>query len=139
MQNLRSGILIIILVSISTLFSDNKGVLQYDKYFILDDIQESVNKSVNFNPKITISLETKEITGVFSPLLKFYKKVISSQDLDVCTFTPSCSEYASLSFSRFSFVIALLKTGDRLLRCHNFNIYYYPHDPKTRLNIDYPK
>ncbi|MCR9063052.1 MAG: membrane protein insertion efficiency factor YidD, partial [Cytophagales bacterium] len=38
---------------------------------------------------------TNELQTAFSGLFLFYKTFISSQDLTVCTFTPSCSEYGS--------------------------------------------
>lgn len=58
-------------------------------------------------------------------LLGFYKKFLSSQDGNTCTFSPSCSEFASRCLSKFGFAKALLLTSDRLCRCNNLETDYY--------------
>lgn len=48
-----------------------------------------------------------------------YKKVISSQDIDACVFSPSCSVYAiECIHHEKRKMIAFLKISDRMMRCH---------------------
>ena len=58
--------------------------------------------------------------------------------MDVCTFHPSCSEYAFLCLKHQSFPEAILNTGDRLMRCYSGNRIYYAKDPVTKLSENYP-
>ncbi len=60
-----------------------------------------------------------EIESTFSLVFLFYKKFISSQDIDACVFYPSCSVYAiECIHHEKSKIVAVLKISDRLLRCH---------------------
>ncbi len=60
-----------------------------------------------------------EIESTFSAMFLFYKKFISSQDIDACVFQPSCSVYAieCIHYEK-SKLVAFLKISDRLMRCH---------------------
>jgi putative component of membrane protein insertase Oxa1/YidC/SpoIIIJ protein YidD/TM2 domain-containing membrane protein YozV len=51
----------------------------------------------------------------------FYKKYLSSQDLDACVFSPSCSEYTLQSVEKYGFIKGTLNGIDRLMRCHAFH------------------
>lgn len=57
-----------------------------------------------------------------SPLLKIpyiaYKKFFSSQDLNVCSFEPSCSNYMMKTIKENGLLTGILDGTDRLLRCH---------------------
>lgn len=59
------------------------------------------------------------IESTFAAGFLFYKKFISSQDIDACVFYPSCSVYAieCIHHERRK-VIAFLKISDRMMRCH---------------------
>ena len=60
-----------------------------------------------------------EIESTFSAMFLFYKKFISSQDIDACVFQQSCSVYAieCIDYEK-SKLVAFLKISDRLMRCH---------------------
>ena len=59
------------------------------------------------------------IETTFSVLFLGYKTFVSSQDMDVCVFQPSCSVYAiECIHHEKNKVIAFLKISDRLMRCH---------------------
>ena len=95
------------------------------------------------NPKITTDLrsdgeDTPFTARLFMRAVRLYKDYISPQDLDVCTFHPSCSEYAFLCLKHQSLPEALLNSGDRLLRCYGSNELYYPKDPRYGLCEDHP-
>lgn len=94
------------------------------------------------NRKITTKLEKDEdtpfVANLFMEAVYVYKDYISPQDMDVCTFHPSCSEYAFLCLKHQSFPEAVLNTGDRLMRCYSANYIYYKRDHVTKLSEDYP-
>lgn len=52
--------------------------------------------------------------------LAAYQKTLGVLFAGRCRFTPTCSEYAKISFSRHPFPRALRLTIWRLLRCHPF-------------------
>ena len=81
---------------------------------------------------------TPFIANLFMEAVYLYKDYISPQDMDVCTFHPSCSEYAFLTLKYQSFPEAVLNTGDRLMRCYSSNYIYYPQDSIYHLSEDYP-
>jgi putative membrane protein insertion efficiency factor len=61
-----------------------------------------------------------EIQGTATVLFLSYKTFLSSQDMNSCVFTPSCSVYAIESLQKDNPVKAYLKIFDRLSRCHPF-------------------
>lgn len=73
--------------------------------------------------------ETSEIKFVLLGSLKLYQTLISSQDMSVCNFTPSCSHFSNEAFRKAGFVKGVLLTSDRLQRCNGFaslsNAYRY--------------
>ena len=97
------------------------------------EIARTIFNSYNFDSGSTGNNEIDSLNGELS----FYKKYISSQDQQVCTFYPSCSEYSTLAFSNFNFILACLITCDRIHRCHHLSPEKYPihfasglqHDP----------
>ena len=50
--------------------------------------------------------------------LEGYQRWVSPFLPGACRFSPSCSEYARLSFLKYGFGTAFAKSGARLLRCH---------------------
>lgn len=79
-----------------------------------------------------------ELETAFSGLFLFYKTFISSQDLSVCTFTPSCSEYGLLAIKHYGLVKGGVFTIDRLTRCNGLSPKNYELDQKTMLLKDDP-
>jgi len=51
-------------------------------------------------------------------LIFFYQKFLSPLKKPCCRFSPSCSEYAKIAFSRFSFFRAFLISLKRFLKCN---------------------
>jgi putative component of membrane protein insertase Oxa1/YidC/SpoIIIJ protein YidD len=60
-----------------------------------------------------------EATGAL--LYLGYKNFLSSQDMSVCVFHPSCSTFAIQSLQNDNIFEAYLKIFDRLSRCHGFS------------------
>jgi len=74
-----------------------------------------------------------EMDMTLSFLFLFYKTFFSSQDIPVCIFTPSCSEYAVEAFQKKGIITGWLSTFDRLSRCHglvNPDHYHFDMDKK---------
>lgn len=68
----------------------------------------------------------------------FYKRFISSQDIDACVFIPSCSEYAIDVTKKHGKLVGGIMTFDRLLRCNGSANKQYEFDKKAKKFIDFP-
>jgi putative component of membrane protein insertase Oxa1/YidC/SpoIIIJ protein YidD len=79
------------------------------------------------------SNEAKLVASVF---FLFYKEFVSSQDMNVCVFTPSCSVYAMESVREYGLLVGLMNAFDRITRCHAFGGEYYRVDPETHKFYD---
>ena len=79
-----------------------------------------------------------EVQVLFSGLFLMYKTFFSSQDLTVCTFTPSCSEYGILAVKKYGVIKGGVMTMDRLTRCNGLTPQNYELDKKTMLLKDEP-
>jgi putative component of membrane protein insertase Oxa1/YidC/SpoIIIJ protein YidD len=72
-----------------------------------------------------------ELAFIFSLTFVFYKEILSSQDIDVCVFTPSCSVYAIESIKRKGAITGFFTAIDRLTRCNPGRNKNMPVDPVT--------
>ena len=135
--NSKKILIVTAVLIVTLLFAQNDASLINDHFF---DTPE-YNKKFE-NRKITTRLEkdddTPFIANLFMEAVYVYKDYISPQDMDVCTFHPSCSEYAFLCMKHQPFLEAVLNTGDRLMRCYSSNYSYYDRDDITGLREDYP-
>jgi len=59
-----------------------------------------------------------EFDFIFSVAFVVYKELLSSQDVDACVFTPSCSVYAIESIKKNGAIIGYFIAIDRLTRCN---------------------
>lgn len=64
---------------------------------------------------------SKVLTGITLFAIRIYRAAISSYDLPVCRFVPSCSEYAEEAIKRYGPFVGVYKSIKRLLRCHPFS------------------
>lgn len=82
--------------------------------------------------------ETSEIRLVGIVFIRLYQRFISSQDMPVCNFTPSCSQFALKAIQRYGIIKGVLMASDRLQRCNGFTRMsrYYSLDPMTGKAID---
>ena len=137
-MNILSKQLVISLILILTgsLWAQNDIEVINGHYFNTDSYAKKFA-----NRKITTKLEkdkdTPFIANLFMEAVYVYKDYIFPQDMDVCTFHPSCSEYAFLCMKHQSFPEAILNTDDRLIHCYSANYIYYKRDEITRLSEDY--
>jgi putative membrane protein insertion efficiency factor len=85
-----------------------------------------VKKSTLFSFK-----ETNELKIALMGIIRFYQLFISTQDISVCNFTPSCSDFGMKAIKKYGIFYGILMTSDRLQRCHNMASKYYPLHPIT--------
>lgn len=83
-----------------------------------------------------IQSSTNEYKLLFSLLFVGYKKFISPQDYQRCSFKPSCSEYGILSIYKKGIFAGILGTFDRITRCHSLAPENYEFDPEIKLLLD---
>lgn len=130
-------IMLFLLLQLSFLYAGDAGILNRHIF------DHSSYKKKFSNKKITSDISSKGEKAGFAAQLFMqgvwvYKDIISPQDMDVCTFYPSCSEYAFISLRSKSFPEAIVDTGDRILRCYGGNHAFYKQDFKRQKNIDFP-
>jgi putative membrane protein insertion efficiency factor len=70
------------------------------------------------NYKSYLKKSNNELEATAAILFLGYKSFFSSQDMNSCNFTPSCSVYAIESLQHKNPIEAYLKIFDRLSRCH---------------------
>jgi putative component of membrane protein insertase Oxa1/YidC/SpoIIIJ protein YidD len=100
-----------------------------------EDIKKFQNlfaeKSEKHNWGNELKNNKNELTFIFSATFVLYKAVISSQDIDACVFTPSCSVYAIESIKREGVLVGFFSAIDRLTRCNPGRNKDLPVDLKT--------
>ena len=68
----------------------------------------------------------------FSLLFLTYKTFFSSQDIDACAFTPSCSVYMMETLQKNGILYGLPDGIDRVMRCHPLANGHYPINKKLK-------
>jgi putative component of membrane protein insertase Oxa1/YidC/SpoIIIJ protein YidD len=76
--------------------------------------------------------------GIVRVLFGGYRLVLSSQDLPVCGFEPSCSRFSQRAIARCGFVEGALLSMDRLIRDHPLAVGLYPAADDGHLLLDDP-
>jgi putative component of membrane protein insertase Oxa1/YidC/SpoIIIJ protein YidD len=77
--------------------------------------------------------------GIVRVLFGTYRTVLSSQDLPVCGFHPSCSRFSQRAIARCGFFEGALLSLDRMIRDHPLAVGRYPAEPGGRLLRDEPE
>jgi putative component of membrane protein insertase Oxa1/YidC/SpoIIIJ protein YidD len=75
-------------------------------------------KSHNHNWGDQLKDNRNELNFILSATFVLYKEILSSQDIDACVFTPSCSVYAIESVKQEGIIIGFMNSIDRLTRCN---------------------
>jgi putative component of membrane protein insertase Oxa1/YidC/SpoIIIJ protein YidD len=81
------------------------------------------------------SLSDAIVRGFFGT----YRAILSSQDLPLCGFKPSCSAFSQRALARCGLFHGALLTIDRLLRDHPLAVGFYPMAPNDHLLEDAPE
>jgi len=72
--------------------------------------------------------------------ISIYQKYLSGLKNTRCSMYPSCSSYAKMVFSDYPFLVAMVKTADRLTRCsHDLSFYPTSHVYDFVTAVDYPE
>ena len=124
-----STIILFLITSGSILHAQNNA----DFDLILEKI-DLENRKEKYNHLIKKNKNSADF--LFSNMFIFYKSFISSQDGSNCTFHPSCSEYGLMSIQKYGVFEGVLKTSDRLLRCHGLSPEKYEFLPNDNLLYD---
>ena len=74
--------------------------------------------------------------GITRALFGTYRVVLSSQDLPVCGFTPSCSRFSQRAIDRCGLLQGALLSLDRLLRDHPLALPFYPRAADGHMKDD---
>ena len=74
--------------------------------------------------------------GITRALFGTYRVVLSSQDLPVCGFTPSCSRFSQRAIDRCGPLQGALLSLDRLLRDHPLALPFYPRAADGHMKDD---
>jgi putative component of membrane protein insertase Oxa1/YidC/SpoIIIJ protein YidD len=130
------GIWIILILSASSLGWATVPEEAADLTFILraNPIQISHQKqeAIPFNPR-----ESTQIRLFSTGLIRLYQKYISTQDLSVCNFSPSCSRFGMGAIQKYGFFRGTLLTADRLLRDNGIMLHtHYLFDEAIGKYID---
>ena len=72
----------------------------------------------------------------FKSLIYYYQRFVSSQDMQVCNFTPSCSHFGQQVIQRYGIFKGCLLIGDRLFRCNPLAYQHHAIHPRTGLCDD---
>lgn len=88
-------------------------------------------------PEISFKLDS-EFKLLAVGFINLYKKFISTQDVESCNFTLSCSSFGVYSIKKYGVFFGMLMASDRLQRCNSLARKYYRIDPETGLAIDFP-
>jgi len=92
---------------------------------------------ISSNPLIKQKGHNSRIqANIFIRAIRFYQSFISTQDVPVCNFTPSCSQFGIESIRKFGIIRGILLTSDRLQRCNGMSISRYQLDHRTGKLID---
>jgi putative membrane protein insertion efficiency factor len=106
------GILLISVLYISPALADETADLRFIlKSNPIETPQQQEYIRSNFE-------ETSELKLLSTGLIRIYQEFISTQDLPLCNFTPSCSRFGMAAIQNYGLLRGLLLTADRLLRDH---------------------
>ena len=104
------------------------------------EIASDLNFIINHNPIDPVKgkepapfsfNQTNELKLSLMGLIRVYQLFISTQDMAVCNFTPSCSRFGMRALKDHGLLHGILMTSDRLQRCNGIGRKYYPIHPET--------
>lgn len=118
----RTSIILLFLVSLASTTLRAQSHLEVGKFIeATTKVEKRSYESARENKN--------ELSVLFSGLFLFYKNFISSQDLESCVFTPSCSEYALITIKQQGLIKGVPNIFDRLSRCNPLSAEKYMRSP----------
>jgi uncharacterized protein len=122
-----SSIILMLVVTNSFCICQNTIILTHYNQF------DTASHKKSFKSHTSHDNEAEQVVSI---LFLFYKKYISSQDVNSCVFEPSCSVYAMESIKKLGVLKGYMNSFDRLTRCHGLASEYYQVDSKNLLLYD---
>ena len=104
------AIILLLIISLAGQAQNSRDLKKFENLF--------AEKSHSHNWGGQLKNNKNELTFIFSVTFVIYKEIFSSQDIDACVFTPSCSVYAIESIKRKGVVAGFFNAVDRLTRCN---------------------
>jgi len=123
------------LINLSTLQAQQEPIFSFTEVDRSDFIPKFEKANRHTTP---LRYSKNDIELVLTVFFNGYKLFFSSQDLNTCTFIPSCSVYGLQAIQKRGLIMGTMKTFDRLSRCHGFAPELYKIDQPSRLQIDQP-
>ena len=130
----KSGLVVIFVLLLVLLYYISSAQTKTGLEFIV-----ASNPLLSEAPKGNVRLsfhETSEIKLFSIGLIRLYQLFISSQDMPVCNFVPSCSQFGMEAIRKYGFLRGVLLTSDRFQRCHGLSSQYYILDEQTGKLVD---
>jgi len=127
MKRATTIFMIILFISIKAFSQD----ISADISLLKSTMQPDKKVDNNFHYLSELKDSKNELQFIASLFFVSYKVLISSQDIDACVFSPSCSVYAIETIKKHGIITGILDASDRLQRCHPGANGHYPIDPKT--------
>ena len=117
---------VIIFLIITPLACNAQNSIDRKKF---ENLFEEKNQAHNWGDQLKNN--RNELMFIFSATFVIYKEVFSSQDIDACVFTPSCSVYAIESIKQKGVIVGFFNAIDRLTRCNPGRKKSMPVDLQT--------
>lgn len=119
-KTLLSSMIIFIMLSYSNVYAQK----QEDLAFIIKSNPMRIQENTRNGHKIFAETSEMKLFGI--SLIRFYQLFISTQDMPVCNFTPTCSHFGMQAIQKYGFFRGILLASDRLQRCHSASRRYFP-------------
>lgn len=103
-------IILLFIITLACQAQNSRDLKKFENLF--------AEKSPAHNWSDQLKNNRNELTFIFSVTFVIYKEILSSQDIDACVFTPSCSVYAIESIKQKGVVVGFFTAVDRLTRCN---------------------
>jgi putative component of membrane protein insertase Oxa1/YidC/SpoIIIJ protein YidD len=118
-----AAIILFVFLPIKSLAQNLADIKKFENLFSVKEQKHNWGKQLKDNKN--------ELTFIFSATFVIYKEIFSSQDIDACVFTPSCSVYAIESIKQKGVIAGFFDATDRLTRCNPGRKKSMPVDPVT--------
>jgi hypothetical protein len=115
-----AALILLVIIPFRSLAQNTEDLKKFNDLF--------AEKSHKHNWDVQLKDNRNELAFIFSAAFVIYKEVFSSQDVDACVFTPSCSVYAIESIKLEGVIPGFFSAIDRLTRCNP--------GPKKGMQID---
>jgi putative membrane protein insertion efficiency factor len=139
MVTLRSLVLLTILLFATTAIADDRksNEEKKDLHLLYGVLMTSGDSAVQVKEPLLPDHDVSDLRIFAHFMIRVYQTFVSSQQHDVCVFSPSCSHFGMESVKRLGFFRGVFLTADRLTRCNSMVAQGgYAFDPVAGKFID---